>query len=397
MPTYIVRAFAESSVRLSEKPYVETMLTPFTMNVPRHFSVTAVDYIISINDVAVPKGLVLNVQLDADSLSDALEYAQHAATYFLSSLSCTCNAAVGTPRALWGYDATPGLLERDMILLIYDYRLCINTRRLDRGHWHALLNQMFHGKWLEPNGSEDSMQRLQRAVEAFRRGVTDTDDILDEFLVHWSSLETLDVVYRRVFNHEVAHHYKQCGNCETKFKYCPVCGDDGTFRVTHKHTGIEDVFFTLRQPAKYNELRKLRNGISHGYMTIEKCRAGAAENIELVRKAVLCMIMKIVGLGDDIQTAILGQLGLKSKTVPHFRLYFKGNFEPGDPSRYDTHPNVEVKDAGLEVKKFGDKLALNPKWSFTYTNCSVTLMRRELCGDEAASFTFEVGRTFEEL
>ena len=158
-----------------------------------------------------------------------------------------------------------------------------------------------------------------------------TDDILDEFLVHWSSLETLDVVYRRVFNHEVAHYYKQCGNCETKFNYCPVCGDDGTFRATHRHTDIEDVFLTLHHPAKYNELRRLRNGIAHGYMTMDQCRAGATENIELVRKAVLCMIMRIVGLGDDIQAAILGQLGLKKKNRSAFSPLFQRHFPTWRP------------------------------------------------------------------
>jgi hypothetical protein len=367
------------------------------MNVPTHFSITAIDNIITIGDVPIPKGLVLNVQLDAESLAAALEYSQQAANYFLSSLSCTCNAAVGQPKPLWGYDATTGLEERELQIIVYDYKLHISTRRLDKRNWFALLNQMFNGTWLTTNQSRDLTQRLQRAIQSFRRGLADTEDILDEFLIHWSSLETLDVVYRRVFNHEAAHHFKVCGKCKTNFLYCPVCGDDQTFRVRQRYTGIEDVFAALDQPEKYSELNRLRNGISHGYMSIDQCMAAAIENIELVRKAVLSMIMRIVGVEDEMQASILGQLGLKGKFIPHFRQHLRGVFEPGDPFRFDTHPQIDVIDAGIEVKKHGDKLALNPSWRITPKNCSITYRGCELFGDDAASFEIEEGVRFKDI
>ena len=356
------------------------------MNVPTHFSVTAIDNVIAYGDVYVPKGLILNVRLEADGLQNALDYAQQAATYFLSSLSCTCNASVGQPKPLWIYDATPSLVDRDMVLIVYDLKLHVNTIRLNQENWFTLLDQLFNGAWLKEHGSEDDTQRLQRAILSFRRGLADTDDMLDEFLVHWSALETLNVVYQKVFHHMEFYFCKVCTTCKTQ-----------VIRMGQRHTGIEEVFGALQQPGKYGELKKLRNGISHGYMSLGECIAAATENIELVRKAVLSMIMRTVGVSDDVQAIILGQSGLKGKYIPHFRVYFKGTFEPGDPCRYDTHPQVEVKDGGIEVKKYGEKLVLNPTWTFTYKNCSVKPIGFELWGDEAAKFTIEEGIRFEDV
>ena len=220
MPIYTVRLFARSSVRLTERPYAEATLPTFTMNFPPYFSVTAIDNVIDHGGVQVPKGLTLNVQVEANGLPIALEKATQAATYFLSTLSCTCNAAVAQPKPLWAYDATPDLLERELLLIIYDYNININTRRLLQASWEAVLNGLFHGVWLEGVTSDES-QRMQRAVQSVRRGLADTDDVLDEFLIHWSSLETLDVVYKRVFHHQAMYTYKTCGNCDMAFLILP--------------------------------------------------------------------------------------------------------------------------------------------------------------------------------
>ncbi len=396
MPIYTVRLFAESSVRLTERPYAEATLPTFTMNFPPYFSVTAIDNVIDHGGVQVPKGLTLNVQVEANGLPIALEKATQAATYFLSTLSCTCNAAVAQPKPLWAYDATPDLLERELLLIIYDYNININTRRLLQASWEAVLNGLFHGVWLEGVTSDES-QRMQRAVQSVRRGLADTDDVLDEFLIHWSSLETLDVVYKRVFHHQAMYTYKTCGNCDMAFEYCPKCGDDHVFRGQQRYTGIEEVFATLHHFKTYNKLKRLRNGISHGYLKIDECMATAKENIELVRKAVLTMLMRIVGVADDVQALVLEHNGLKRKVIPEFRIYFRSTFDPGDPTRFDTHPQVEIKEGGIEVKKYGVKLVLNPTWIFTYKNCPVTPLWQEFWGDEAAGFTIEEGVRFEDV
>jgi len=369
MPTYMVRLIADSSVRLSGKPYIDGVMIPLSLTLSGLFTITIIDNVIMLGDTNVPRGLVINVQVDADDFNSAIDHAQEAATYFLSMLSCVCNASVQQPKPLWGYDSTPGLTERAFTIFAYDLNIHLSTRHLDRANLVELMEKKFHGLMLKEHLTDDRKQRLQRAVLSFRRGLADTEDMLDEFLVHWSSLETLDVVYREVFNHEAANLFKTCGKCKTSFQYCPVCGKEDTFLVTRRQTGIEDIFTILQQPKTYDRLRKLRNGISHGYMSLSECLSTATENIEIVRKAVLLMIMRIVGISDEVQALILGHRGFKGKYVPHFRVHAKGTFEPGDPCRYDTHPEVEVKCTGIQVGKKEDALILHPTWSFTNKNC----------------------------
>ena len=256
------------------------------------------------------------------------------------------------------------------------------------------MNHKLHGYMRRDDIKADHKHRLNRAVLSFRRGIADTEDTLDEFLIHWGSLETLDVVYQHVFRHEPVYIYRTCGKCKTTLRDCPECGASNTLRVAQRHTGIEDVFAALQQPEKYDEMRRLRNGVSHGYMSLSDCVSTAAENIELVRKAVLSMILRIIGVGGDVSAAVLKQSGMKGKYVPHFRVHAKGAFAPGDPCRYDTHPEVEVKCTALTVQKTDDLLVLHPTWSFTNRNCALTYTGYELWGDPAAKITVTEDGTF---
>jgi hypothetical protein len=394
MPTYLFRLIADSWVRLSETPYIDNTLFPFTLTLKGQFVVTIVDNTILLGNLHIPKGLVINAQVDAPDITSAIDYAGGAATYVLSMLSCVCNASILQPIPLWGYDATPGLTKRDIVVFAYDTNLNIKTRPLQKVNWSALLEAKFNGFMLKNEIADDLKRRMQRAVVAFRRGLADTADTLDEFLVHWSSLETLDVVYRTVFTHNDLHHYTTCGSCKTEFKHCPVCGNSGVFRNPQRHTGVEDVFKHLQQPEKYNQLKRLRNGISHGYMSLSECEETAGENIELVRKAVLTMILRILGLEADIQALILANKCIKGKSVPTFRFYGKGTFEPGDPSRYDTHPYVEVKCTNLKVNKTDNMVILHPTWEFTNTNFPISDIVAELWADENVGLTVTDDMTF---
>lgn len=247
-----------------------------------------------------------------------------------------------------------------------------------------MLDKKFNVFMASSSISDDRKRRLERVFHSFRRAMAGTEDDLDEFLIHWSSLETLDVVYREVFGHDPESLYKICGKCKTPFQYCPVCGKEDAFLVSRRQTGVEEVFAGLNEANMYDELRKLRNGISHGYMGLSECIAMAKENIELVRRAVLSMIMRIIGVAASVQAAILGQTGYKGKFFPHFILTAKGSFNPGDARQIDGHPEVEAKCTACTAEPQGERLTLRPTWSFTNKNCALNYTGYELWGDKAA-------------
>lgn len=385
MPTYLFRLVADSSVRISELPYLDKNLYAYSLTLNGQFRAALFDNAILLKDIEVPKGLIIQIQLDSADITSAILDAEGAATYVLSMLSCVTNASILQPKPLWGYDAAPGLSEREVVAFAYEYSVHANTRPVYAANWSALLEAKFNGLKTRPSFTDDMKDRLQRAVRAFRRGLADTEDMLDEFLVHWSSLETLDVVYRKVFQHQDSNHFTTCGGCKTTFNHCPVCGNPGVFRQPQKHTGIEAVFACLKQSEKYNQLKRLRNGISHGYESLSKCYEMASDNIELVRKAVLTMILQILGVEDDARASIIANRGKKGKSVPHFRVYAKGVFEPGDAGRFETQPDIGLRCSNLEVYIKGKQVILNPTWEFT--NKAIKITAAEFFADEGAELT----------
>ncbi len=385
MASYIVRLFADSSVRLTATPYVESEQGSFVFPAEGAFTVAVFDNLVPLGNVLVPRGLVINVKIDADDFKTAINHAQEAATYFLSMLSCVSNAAVGEPKPLWAYDATPGLTERDYRVFAYDANLRSTSRPLNVERFIAVLDKKFNVFAANGSISDDRKRRLARVFHSFRRAMAGTEDELDEFLIHWSSLEALDVVYREVFAHQPESLHKVCGQCKTPFTKCPNCGKEDAFVVGRRQTGVEEVFAGLNEAAKYDELRKLRNGISHGYMGLSECISTAKENIELVRRAVLSMIMRIIGVDGSVQAAILDQSGFKGKFAPHFVLTAKGLFEPGDVLQSDGHPVVEARCTECTAEPQGERLLLRPTWSFTNRNCALTYTGYELWGDKAAN------------
>jgi hypothetical protein len=315
MPTYLVQLVTDSSLRLFPTAHINAVMTPLTVTLFGNFTITVRDNVVSIGGVNVPRGLVINIEVRAEDFNAGVEHAQQAATYFLSIASCMGNASILQPRPKWAYDATPGLTERQFTAFAYDFNLHLSTRNLKRDHLLDFLDNMFNRFASHAQATADAKARLTRAILSFRRGLADTEDTLDEFLIHWGALETLDVVYRKVFGHAAAYIFKTCGKCKSSFRDCPQCGDPNTFLVSQRHTGIEDVFVALGQSEKYNQLRKLRNGMSRGYMSLSECVDIATANIELVRKAVLSMIMQIIGMGEDVQTLVVGQPGIKGKYI----------------------------------------------------------------------------------
>lgn len=132
-------------------------------------------------------------------------------------------------------------------------------------------------------------------------------------------------------------------------------------------------------------------------MDLGKCIKTASENIALVRKAALSMMMRIVGVSEDIQASVLGRNGYKGKYLPHFRVVAKGTFQPGDPARIDTHPEVQVKCTGIAARKNDNVLDLSPTWEITCKNYPLTYTRYELWGDEGARTTMDAHATHVEI
>jgi len=65
----------------------------------------------------------------------------------------------------------------------------LSTRRLEDANLFALLERNFNSFLSDVAIREDWKERVQRAIQSFRRGLADNDDVLTEFIIAWSSME----------------------------------------------------------------------------------------------------------------------------------------------------------------------------------------------------------------
>jgi len=295
------------------------------------------------------------------------------------------NSYVGQPLPLWGYDATPQLPDRKVVIFAYDDIVKRKTRPLNFANIFEFLSKKiddFHGS---SDISQDHKDRLGRAVRSFRRALADTDDILDEFQIHWSALETLDGVYSHVYGLESKPITRPCKNCQT-----PAI-------ITRQHSGIEDVFIRLHKADNYERLRKLRNGISHGYMSLSECVVTAAEHIQIIRKAILSMILRVIRADESVHASVLLQEGYKGNVIPHFRMIASGDFDPGDPKRLDTHPEISAQTVDMTVIPTGLYLTLQPNISFSCTNTNLNYHGMEIWASPEAQLKIVYNGDFLEV
>src|SRR6202000_733463 len=135
------------------------------------------------------------------------------------------------------------------------------------------------------------------------RGLADNDDVLSEFLTAWSTMEGLDCVYRKAFP----------GPSTTSFK-----------------SGMKDVLIRLGRPEVFSPLEELRNDIAHGKLTLQQATQTAHTHLELIRKALVLMVLRILQLQDDVVSAIISQAPYKGTFRSHLRFLTRIRFTPAD-------------------------------------------------------------------
>jgi len=390
MSKFIIRLMADSLIRINEKPFFDKQNKSIALELGPNLIIAIFDRFIPLSNQQIPVGFLVQVKLEADDIDKAISAAQNISIHVLSIISCSSSASVSLPKTLWAYDATPDLDQREYRLFVYDPLLSLSTRRLDDTFLFRLL-EIFINNYLQSNIDSDRKERILRAITSFRRGLSDNDDVLTEFLIHWSSLETMDVVYREICNIPSKKIYVTCSSCKTEYNYCPKCGREDTFLKTQALSGIEDIFAILGQPEKYHQLRRLRNGIAHGFEQLAVSIETARQNLELVRKAVLLMIMRIFKIEETFQSQALEKIALKGKFVPCWKLLMNGSFDPGNVREVSGHPLIEAKPSNLAAAIENNELSLSPTWEFTPRNCKyMTFLGYEIYCEEGRKMKIEM-------
>ena len=82
------------------------------------------------------------------------------------------------------------------------------TRALNDEHLIHLLEKNYDSFLARTDVKDDFKERVQRALIAFRRGLADNEDVLNEFLTAWSTMEGLDCVYTKLLPAATVREFK---------------------------------------------------------------------------------------------------------------------------------------------------------------------------------------------
>jgi hypothetical protein len=342
MGEFVVRLHSTSRVRLCEKPYdSEDGRKCLFLGLP-HTQIAVFDqFRPAADEVSVPDGLTILVQIAAPNINDALLHAAGVADHTFSMMSCVALASIDPPRPIWAYDASPGLAQRDYRHCVYEAIGPLPTRPLNTDYLLHLLDKNYQSFLTNAAIKDDFKRRIQRAMMAFRRGLADNDDVLNEFLAAWSNMEGLDCVYTKLLPAASVRNFKD---------------------------GMKDALKRLDRADVFDQLERLRNDIAHGSLSLLDATTTAHAHVELVRKALVLMILRILNADEGITKQILSRTSYKGKFPAHSRLIATIDFDPVDLRILEGQPQVKVWVNGEEFVKTGETLSYKPDIRFQPQN-----------------------------
>jgi len=359
MAEFIVRLYSPSVIRLGTKPYddEESRKTLF-LGLPGA-QIAVFDALNEIApDVSVRDGLIIQVKLSAPDIDAAIGISINIAAYALSVMSCVTMASADNPFPLWAYEATEGVEHREYRYCFYEGTGPRATRALNDEHLIHLLEKNYDSFLARTDVKDDFKERVQRALIAFRRGLADNEDVLNEFLTAWSTMEGLDCVYTKLLPAATVREFKD---------------------------GMKDVLNRLGRPEVFGKLERLRNDVAHGSLSLAQATQTAVDHVELIRQALVMMILRILKADEAMIQQVIGKPAYKGKARPHVRLMATIQFDPVDVQDVVNQPQVKVWLAGKKFTKNEQTLGYEPDVRFQPLNLrGMSARGLQVWGDAAA-------------
>ncbi len=167
----------------------------------------------------------------------------------LSTAFAATLADMQASRPIFVCDARADVIDREFIHFFYDRMVVGRRAQFDVKTW------IDH---IAP-GILNADHRVIRAVRWLRKMFSE-DDILDRFIAGWTGLETLNPL--------LSDHFGVPRSAEEK-QACGSCGHE-TVRHVPRVTGVKELLFREGAEELYKECHGARNGLVHGFQSIEQ-------------------------------------------------------------------------------------------------------------------------------
>lgn len=316
MPDFIVRLHSQSLVRLNQNAYEDDGPQPSLVLNLFGDRIAIIDGYKSVSsEIRSQDGLIIQVKLSAANINSAIDESIGFAENVLSILTLVAKAAIDTPIAIWAYDASLGIEQREFRYCSYEGAAPRATRPLNNDHLLHFFETNFNSFLARPEIRLDFKKRVQNGVFAFRRGLADNKDVLNEFFNAWSAIEGLDCVYREVFPSITCREFRD---------------------------GMKDIFKRLGHSEVFDTLQGLRDAIAHGNLTLQEATQTASDYLEVTRNALILTVLRIINVDATATDQIVNQPSYKGKARPHRRYLAKMSFVPVDVDNFEGQPNIRV-------------------------------------------------------
>jgi len=230
-------------------------------------------------ETKIHKFIQIEVDLCDDDINNAIQNARDIADFFFSICCFATNASVSPPEVHLAYDKSAGEEHRQFIQYFYDIGLSVKAKRdLEREYLNLLLEKI---------GPYAKKERIGRALRWYRKSLLE-EDLLDRFNSIWFALESLDPLLREKYS--LMSDYRKCENCGHEMKIPTTVGINYLFSE-----------FIVDGNNLYGKAKEARNGLFHGFRSINSIIQDAKELIPNMEKAVkkALLLLLEIAYGED--------------------------------------------------------------------------------------------------
>jgi hypothetical protein len=240
------------------------------------------------------RGLHYVIDVAAADIEAAIVEAEGMCPGMVDLLSFASSAAIEAPRPFIAYDLDPTTTERQFAQVFFDVPVRLRPRRmLSVEDFMSLLNN-WNPNW---QTAQEDRAGMSRALRSAREALL-AEDVLDQFRLLWTALETLNPLLQRRYKLPELIPARKCSHCKEPM-------------LTKVSSGIRYAFTGLLHlpVSDWNEVKSLRQEIIHGLTDLAELRTSVGPFLSRVRDAVVVSILDLIAVPPDrwadLQRAVL--------------------------------------------------------------------------------------------
>lgn len=285
MPEYLVLLSTKNFLNFSPDEIFEFEFTDMAIKIRQIRD--SLDKVIS----SLNNGCLMEVKLSEKDIDSAIEKAFEVSEFFLSIICLDTGLPSHSSKIVLAYEISENVEERIFRQYFPDIPFSIKSAEIERDGFFDNVKTIY--QYVHGPEKIKYKHRVYRAMRWFRKGLS-SHDPLDQFLFFWHGLETINPILAEYFNSKNVLKGKTTRKCN-------ICGNEYEDEITLLG-GIELLYDNIGLDETYKkEIKKIRNGISHGFEDIYPLSKRAYEMIPLMAQLLFYGLSKVIGVPYNLK------------------------------------------------------------------------------------------------